>query len=75
MPHCLDSHHYLIYRHTPDFETILYNFRIHENATVGTTLGTVYAEDKDVGRYGQVTYSLIGDQMKQVFRIQPDTGK
>ena len=65
----------MISRHTPEFDSILYNIRVLENATVGTTLGTVLAEDEDVGRYGQVTYSLIGDQMMQTFRVQPDTGK
>lgn len=48
---------------------------MYENTTTGVTIGTVIATDEDVGKYGQITYSLIGDTVHQTFRIQPDSGK
>lgn len=56
------------------FESILYDFEVYENSSEVLYLGQVVATDKDPGRYGEVTYSLIGDSVHHNFRINARTG-
>lgn len=63
-----------LHRHTPEFESILYHFTIPENSTEIVHLGQIVAEDEDVGEFGKVTYSLIGDLIHLYFRINQYSG-
>lgn len=61
--------------HTPEFEKILYSFIVPENLTVGSVIGSVRATDEEEGRFGDITYSLIGDSVHRFFRIHKETGE
>ena len=61
-------------RHTPEFESILYNFKVFENSSTDNIVGQVVATDEDEGEYGDITYSLVGDYLHNHFRVHPKTG-
>ena len=44
-----------------------------ENSPVGTFITRVHAEDKDLGEFGKISYSLVGEY-KDDFTIDPETG-
>lgn len=44
----------------PVFEETSYKFNVMENATIGTKIGNVFANDKDFGIFGEITYTLTG---------------
>ncbi|XP_061877036.1 LOW QUALITY PROTEIN: cadherin-7 [Entelurus aequoreus] len=57
----------------PMFQHHLYTFAIPEDATVGTTVGRVTAEDADVGANARMNYSLVDDlEESATFTIQTD---
>ena len=56
----------------PEFTQSLYNFTINENPKIGSTVGTVLANDNDEGSNGIVTYSL--KEMSDHFKIDNSTG-
>lgn len=45
----------------PKFEKEFYNASVKENSPAGTHVTVVKATDGDEGRFGEVSYSLIGD--------------
>ncbi|XP_013102305.2 cadherin-87A isoform X1 [Stomoxys calcitrans] len=57
----------------PQFTENEYYFNITENTQVGTVAGRVEAFDKDLGAFGEITYSLIGENNKY-FTIDSYTG-
>ena len=57
----------------PQFTQSEYYFNITENSPVGTVAGKVEAFDKDLGAFGEITYSLIGENNKY-FSIDSYTG-
>ncbi|KAM7364223.1 cadherin 87A isoform 3-T5 [Cochliomyia hominivorax] len=57
----------------PQFTQNEYYFNITENSPVGTVAGKVEAFDKDLGAFGEITYSLIGENNKY-FTIDSYTG-
>lgn len=57
----------------PQFTQSEYYFNITENSPVGTVAGKVEAFDKDLGAFGAITYSLIGENNKY-FTIDSYTG-
>uniref|UniRef100_A0A1I8MKU3 Cadherin domain-containing protein n=1 Tax=Musca domestica TaxID=7370 RepID=A0A1I8MKU3_MUSDO len=57
----------------PQFTQNEYYFNITENSPIGTVAGKVEAFDKDLGAFGEVTYSLIGENNKY-FTIDSYTG-
>ncbi|XP_055524329.1 cadherin-87A [Wyeomyia smithii] len=57
----------------PIFEAPEYQLTVLENSPTGTVAGTVTAVDNDLGKYGEITYSLVGDH-SAYFAIDPDTG-
>ncbi|KAM3592986.1 uncharacterized protein V6R79_003245 [Siganus canaliculatus] len=57
----------------PTFQHHMYAFAIPENAAVGTTVGTIMAEDGDVGINARMTYSLEDDlEESSTFIIKTD---
>ncbi|XP_053682239.1 cadherin-87A [Sabethes cyaneus] len=57
----------------PVFEAPEYQMTVLENSPAGTVVGSVTAEDNDLGMYGEITYSIVGDHSVH-FAIDPDTG-
>ncbi|XP_055710433.1 cadherin-87A isoform X2 [Phlebotomus papatasi] len=57
----------------PEFNTTEYRFEIPENSPRGTIIGRVEASDADEGAFGEIVYSLVGEQ-SSYFSIDPDTG-
>ncbi|XP_070137828.1 cadherin-87A [Drosophila bipectinata] len=57
----------------PKFTQSDYYFNITENSTRGTVAGKVEAHDGDVGVFGEITYTLIGENNKY-FSIDAYTG-
>ncbi|KAJ8926397.1 hypothetical protein NQ314_021183 [Rhamnusium bicolor] len=60
----------------PEFLQDLYEAEISEGANVGTKVITVKAVDKDVrSQNNQFSYSIIGGNTEQGFKIDPQTGE
>lgn len=57
----------------PHFSQAAYHFNITENSPRGTVVGKVEATDDDAGAYGEITYSLVGDN-HNYFMIDSYTG-
>ncbi|XP_055683308.1 cadherin-87A isoform X2 [Lutzomyia longipalpis] len=57
----------------PQFNETVYYFEVPENSPRGTIIGRVVASDADEGPFGEITYSLVGEQ-STFFSIDPDTG-
>ena len=47
---------------SPSFDQMFYNATIIENSPVGTMILQVHAKDTDVGRNGQVFYTVVSDK-------------
>ena len=60
--------------HSPQFEKALYEARILENQPAGLAVIQMLAVDKDVGVYGQVSYSIVSQLMLEKFHINNVTG-
>ncbi|XP_046739792.1 cadherin-related tumor suppressor [Diprion similis] len=59
----------------PEFLQNLYEASISEGASLGTRILTVRAVDKDVRpQNNQFSYSIIGGNIGQVFKVDPQTG-
>lgn len=57
----------------PAFNKGYYSFKISEDALIGTTVGTVKANDVDDGDNARLTYSILGTD-KDIFNLNPSTG-
>ena len=61
--------------HIPTFEESSYSADVKESLSVGSSVITVRASDKDSGKNGEVFYSIKSQSSKpDVFRIDPVTG-
>ncbi|CAG9540792.1 unnamed protein product [Cercopithifilaria johnstoni] len=58
----------------PQFSFERYKFSVRENCHLHTPVGTVMAEDSDVGLNGHVTYHIIYDKDHLPFTIESTTG-
>uniref|UniRef100_UPI00398F28FC protocadherin Fat 4 n=1 Tax=Pristiophorus japonicus TaxID=55135 RepID=UPI00398F28FC len=61
--------------YVPRFVSRQYTFEISEAASNGTTVGEVFASDRDLGDDGEVNYLLFGKSRKKGFRIDKKTGQ
>ncbi|KAL5011815.1 hypothetical protein ScPMuIL_010366 [Solemya velum] len=61
--------------YVPHFINNVYNFTISESATIGTSVGIVFATDQDKGEDGVVYYFLIGSSNAKGFQIDALTGE
>lgn len=63
----------------PVFTDNNYNITVRENVTIGTTILTIKATDKDIGENGRVSYRLSENQLdvrvSDIFRILPNSGE
>ena len=59
----------------PVFESDLYMRTLGRNAKVNDEVVVVWATDADSGQYGEVEYSIISGNSRQIFSINPDTGE
>ena len=61
---------------TPKFEQPFYNATIKENSPAGTMILQVHANDTDIGRNGEVFYSMISDNsVGNMFVVDGQTGR
>ncbi|XP_045324040.1 protocadherin Fat 4 isoform X2 [Leopardus geoffroyi] len=61
--------------YVPRFVSKLYYFEISEAAPKGTTVGEVFASDRDLGTDGEVHYLIFGNSRKKGFQINKKTGQ
>ncbi|XP_078395822.1 protocadherin Fat 4 isoform X1 [Cetorhinus maximus] len=61
--------------YVPRFVSRQYSFEISEAALKGTTVGEVFASDRDLGNDGVVSYLLVGKSKRKGFRIDKKTGQ
>jgi len=60
---------------TPVFSRSVFDADVTENQPAGVTVTTVSAADGDDGVYGDVTYSMIGEDADELFAIDSQTGE
>jgi len=61
---------------TPSFDQIFYNVTVSENSPVGTMILQVHANDTDMGRNGQVFYTVLGEKdIEDILAIGGTSGK
>lgn len=60
--------------HNPTFEQLVYEAKVNENQLAGRLVTSVKATDNDFGKYGKVTYSIVSDEMRDVFDVDGETG-
>ncbi|WAQ98689.1 FAT-like protein, partial [Mya arenaria] len=58
----------------PKFDQSFYSFDIPEDTAIGTTVGSVRADDLDVGLNGDVLYSLTAGWGNDTFELDPVKG-
>ncbi|KAK2725567.1 cadherin-related tumor suppressor-like [Artemia franciscana] len=58
----------------PVFTEVAYSFDIPEDATRGSVVGIVTANDADEGINGQVSYTVLSDWGNDIFSLNPQTG-
>ncbi|XP_043530022.1 protocadherin Fat 4 isoform X1 [Chiloscyllium plagiosum] len=61
--------------YVPRFVSRQYSFEVSEAASKGTTVGEVFASDRDLGNDGVVTYLLVGKSRSKGLRIDRNTGQ
>uniref|UniRef100_T1GIG2 Cadherin domain-containing protein n=1 Tax=Megaselia scalaris TaxID=36166 RepID=T1GIG2_MEGSC len=59
----------------PQFHQPTFHFDISESAEVGTSVGLIYATDKDLGEDGKVYYLLVGSSNDKGFGIHRASGE
>lgn len=60
--------------HNPYFEQLVYEVKVNENQLAGRLAASVKAKDDDFGKYGKVTYTIVSDEMREIFDIDVETG-
>lgn len=60
--------------HNPTFQQLVYEAKVNENQLAGRLVISVKATDNDFGKYGKVTYTVVSDEMREVFDVDGDTG-
>lgn len=60
--------------HNPYFEQLVYEVKVNENQLAGRLVASVKAKDNDFGKYGKVTYTIVSDEMREIFDIDGETG-
>ena len=53
----------------PRFSKSFYSFDVSEDTPIGTTLGSIVAEDEDLGAGGDVTYHLTSSWANDTFQL------
>ncbi|XP_068760232.1 protocadherin Fat 4-like [Montipora capricornis] len=58
----------------PEFLNSSYSFNVKEDVMVAHEVGRVFAEDKDAGQNGYVTYRILAGNSVDSFNINPTSG-
>ncbi|KAJ1126492.1 hypothetical protein NDU88_004899 [Pleurodeles waltl] len=61
--------------HSPIFADTGYKLSVKENSPNGTLVGTVTATDPDSGIFGQITYWLLPESIRDTFQVNARTGQ
>ncbi|NXX98090.1 CDHR2 protein, partial [Centropus bengalensis] len=62
--------------HIPEFPQSTYNLSVEENSPDGTVISpNITAYDPDSGVLGQITYQLLPESIRRVFRVNASTGE
>jgi protocadherin Fat 1/2/3 len=61
-------------RNNPVFPQLQIDVKVVENQPHGTLVTQVTASDKDFGIYGDVTYSIPSELLREIFEIDKKTG-
>ena len=61
-------------RNNPVFPQLQIDVKVVENQPHGTLVTQVAASDKDFGIYGDVTYSIPSELLREIFEIDKRTG-
>lgn len=62
-------------RHNPVFPKIQFEVKTLENQPPAMLVTKVTATDEDFGKYGEVSYSIQSETLKEIFEINNKTGK
>ncbi|XP_010179971.1 PREDICTED: cadherin-related family member 2, partial [Mesitornis unicolor] len=61
--------------HTPEFPQSTYNLSVKEHSPAGTVISSnITAYDPDSGVFGQITYQLLLESIRQIFMVNATTG-
>jgi len=60
--------------HNPFFEQLVYETKVNENQLAGRLVMKVKAKDDDFGRYGTVAYTIVSEEMRELFDIDAVSG-
>ena len=60
--------------HTPEFLSQLIQTKLHETATIGTSVVQAYAVDTDHGENGRIVYSILSGNIGNSFSIDSELG-
>lgn len=60
--------------HNPSFERLIYEAEVNENQLPGRFVAQVKAHDDDFGKYGRILYSIVSDEMNEVFDVDSESG-
>lgn len=60
--------------HNPSFERLIYEAEVNENQLPGRFVAQVKAHDDDFGKYGRISYSIVSDEMNEVFDVDSESG-
>ena len=60
--------------HSPVFEQESYDVSVRESTSIGSTVLTVRATDRDLGANAEIAYSILNPQDAEAFRIDSRTG-
>lgn len=61
--------------HSPVFADTVYKLSVKENSPNGTHVGTVTATDPDTGLFGQITYWLLPESIRNTFHVDARSGE
>ncbi|XP_059608235.1 fat-like cadherin-related tumor suppressor homolog, partial [Phlebotomus argentipes] len=61
--------------HSPSFHHLVHDVKVNENQLAGRLVARVVAQDEDFGEYGQLTYSLLSDELAESFALDHAKGE
>lgn len=60
--------------HVPEFTSKIVQGKVYETAAIGSRVVQVYAIDRDIGDNADLTYSIVGGNIGNVYNIDPKMG-
>ncbi|GLH14886.1 Fat-like cadherin-related tumor suppressor homolog [Gryllus bimaculatus] len=62
-------------RHNPVFPKLQFEVKVNENQPHGTMVTKVTASDEDFGEYGEITYAIPSELLREIFDINRKSGE